>query len=60
MKNNEAIVIHLPGEKRLKAKRLSEFYGFASMSEYGRSLIEKDLEANQAKFEHMKTIFEPD
>ena len=58
-KNDDAIVIHLPRDKRLKLERIAERQGFTK-SEYGRFLIDQDIDQHQAEFEFMKTVFEPD
>ena len=58
-KNNDAVVIHLPRDKRLQFERLAERKGF-NKSEYGRFLIDSDLEHHRQEFEFMKSIFETD
>lgn len=56
-KNDGAIVIHLPKEKELWVKRLTERDGITP-SEYGRRLIDEDLEKRQKEYAFMKSLFE--
>lgn len=56
-KNNDAIVIHLPQDKRRHFERLAERHGL-NKSEYGRQLIDADLEKKRQEFEFMKSVFE--
>lgn len=58
-KNTDAIVIHLPADKRKQFERIAERRGL-NKSEYGRLLIDSDLEQHRAEFEFMKTVFETD
>ena len=55
-KNDDTVVIHLPKQKRIQLERLAERKGL-NKSEYGRLLIDRDLEQHHAEFEFMKTIF---
>ena len=56
-KNNDAIVIHFPTDKRLQFESLAEHRGLTK-SQYGRFLIDCDLEKHRLEFEFMKSIFE--
>jgi predicted DNA-binding protein len=56
-KNDGTIVIHLPKEKAEQFKRLCERKE-KKPSEYGRLLIEKDIERYRHDYDFLKSIFE--
>ena len=56
-KNDDAVVIHLPHDQRLKFERIAERSGM-NKSEYGRLLIDREIEAHKKEFEFMKSLFE--
>lgn len=58
-KNDDAIVIHLPHDQRRKLERLAERIGL-NKSEYGRLLIDREIEAHKKEFEFMKSLFDGD
>jgi len=56
-KNDDAIVIHLPHDQRVKLERIAERAGM-NKSEYGRLLIDREIDAHKQEFEFMKSLFE--
>jgi hypothetical protein len=56
-KNDDSIVIHLPHDKRIMLERIAERIGL-NKSEYGRLLIDREIEAHKKEFEFMKSLFD--
>ena len=56
-KNDDAVVIHLPHDKRVLLERIAERAGM-NKSEYGRFLVDREIEAHKKEFEFMKSLFE--